>query len=180
MQLYGSFEEKGYRFEAYTPDRDEDPVAFEVRILAGGELKGSLLIQLTYVPVFGVDVDDSRHLEFVVDRMLKFLPEPDKFGEAEIRALSQLEEEVGGQRARAAQEARSRVSNPQLGDFEYTGELFVGRFAHLLGGPEAARAWMKVPLPELQNRTPEEALRLGFAPEVVKYLSELPARQSHE
>ena len=55
MLLYGEFQDRGYTFEAYIPNSDAEPVAFELRILVGAHSKYVLLVPLLYTPTFGVD-----------------------------------------------------------------------------------------------------------------------------
>ena len=98
MLLFGTFEERGYRFESYIPSLDTEPVAFELRIIVGEVTKYSLLVPMLYVPTFGVDAGDIQSLEATLDRILPLLPEIRDFGPNVILALSKLEEDVGGNR----------------------------------------------------------------------------------
>ena len=56
-----------------------------------------------------------------------------------------------------------RNASPKEGQFEYTADLFANKFADLLGGQEVMGRWMKTTVPQLGNRTPEDALRLGMS-----------------
>jgi len=173
MQLYGSFEERGYKFEAYIPTDDSEPVAFELRIFLGEELKHSLLISMGYTPVFGVDSGDVAKLEWTVDQILHLLPPPDQFGPQTITALESVEVEAGGKIAREEQCRRKDRPEKDIGRFEYTGDLFASTFVSLFDSRAALDQWMRTKLPQLGDRTPAEALRLGMAPEVLKCIGQL-------
>lgn len=178
MLLYGSFEEKGYTFEAYIPNSDMEPVAFELRILVGVEIKYALLVPLTYTPTFGVDAGDVQQLEAIFDQILGFIPEAHDFGTKEITALDKIEAHIGGQRLREHHQRWLNSPNRQTGQFEYTAGLFADRFADLLGGREAMDQWMKTTMPQFGGRTPEEALRLGMAQEVINHLLKTASQKS--
>jgi hypothetical protein len=170
MLLYGIFEEKGYKFEAHIPDSDTDPVAFELRIIVGADSKYGLLIPMTYVPTFGVDVGDIQCLESVLDQILQILPDSRSFGPDTVAALDRLETEIGGKEMREQHRSNLNSLRREHGQFEYTTKLFTAKFADLMGGHESMDRWMRTKMPQLGDRTPEEALRLGMAQEVVAYL----------
>ncbi|MBT2141313.1 hypothetical protein KK141_17335 [Dyella sp. LX-66] len=165
-------EQKGFTFEAYIPNADVEPVAFELRILERGVVKFKLLVPMTYVPTFGVDVGDIRYLESVLDRVVLVLPDAADIGTDHILALHKIENEIGGTRLRHQPIAREGPVNGKLGDFEYTAGLFVEKFAPLMGGAEVLDKWMREARPQLNGLTPEEALRLGMAQDVVEILLE--------
>jgi len=168
MNLYSHFEEKGYRIEAYIPTNDADIDAFEIRVLIAGELKKTLYLRLTYLPVFGVDVDDLHHLEAFAAAMMTALPESSAYDDVASAALDAIEKKFGGAVVRAKISNTSTPSGP--GQFEWTRDAFIATIANVFGSVEAAEKWMDIVAKELGDRTPEEALRLGMAPEVMKYL----------
>lgn len=170
MLLYGIFEDKGYKFEAYIPDSDEEPVAFELRIVIDNELKCALLIPMMYVPTFGVDMGDRQLLESVLDRVLALLPESIAFSDSELLALKKLEEDIGGKVERKKHQSWLDSPNRSVGQFEYTVGLFAENFAYLLGSREAMDRWLETKVPELGDHTPEQALHLGMSEAVIKYL----------
>jgi Protein of unknown function (DUF2384) len=178
MLLYGDFQDRGYTFEAHIPNSDAEPVAFELRVLVNAESKYVLLVPMLYTPTFGVDVGDTQKLEAILEQMLALLPEAHNFSNKEIEALDKLEAMIGGKELRERHQ-QPRNTSPTGGQFEYTDELFANRFADILGGPEAMSQWMKSTVPQLGDRTPEDALRLGMADEVVTYLMQLVDRQAH-
>lgn len=171
MQRYGAFEDKGYQFEALIPDQDDERVAFELRILAGGDLKFTLLVPMAHTPVFGVDVDDGRYLESALDRILAILPPAAQFDTTTIASLDAFEVEIGGRSVRDEHAQRTDHPPHNPGPFEYTGGLFVQRVAEVLGGREAADQWMETSRPELNGLTPMHAIRVGMVPEVLKLLA---------
>jgi hypothetical protein len=174
MLLYGSFEDKGYRFEAHIPDSDTEPVAFEFRILIGTESKYVLLIPMNYTPTFGVDVGDTQRLESVLDQVLKILPRADQFGAEHVLALDQLDAEIGGKEEQERHHQYTLSSATQIGQFEYTASLFAERFKDFVGGRDAMDRWMETPLNALGGRSPKEALRLGMTQSVIDNILQLP------
>lgn len=164
MQIYGTFSEKGYAFQAYTPTKDGEPVGFELRILIGDQVKHSLLIPMLYTPTFGVDVGDTQQLNSVVDQVLELLPLAEHFDAATTAALNVLEASIGGTAL------REDHANDSGGRFKYTEGLFAQSFASLLGGREAMDKWMETIQQDLGGRNPAEALHLGMVPEVLKLL----------
>jgi len=176
MLSYGSFEDKGYRFEARIPDSDMEPVAFELRIFVGTESKYLLLIPMTYAPTFGVDVDDMQKLESVLDQILELLPQASQFGADQVLALDQLNAKIGGKEEQERHHRFMLSSHKQTGPFEYTSSLFSERFKDFVGGRDAMDLWMKTPLEELGGRSPEEALRLGMTESVIEAVLQLPKR----
>ena len=170
MNQYSHFEEKGYRIEAHIPTNDDDIDAFEIRVLIAGELKKTLYLPINYLPVFGVDVGDIHKLEAFADAMMEVLPEAATYDDAASLALDTIEEKFGG----AA--IRQRLAKPStrvgVGQFEWTRDAFVSTIADVLGGRVAAENWMNSAKVELDNRTPEEALRLGMAQEVIALLAQ--------
>lgn len=175
MLLYGTFQENGYTFEAYIPNSDAEPIAFELRVLIGAESKYVLLVPMLYTPTFGVDAGDMQKLEAILEQILGSLPEAQDFSDKDVQALDKLEADIGGKEIRDQHQQRQNAA-PKGGQFEYTAELFADKFADLLGGPEAMGQWMKTTVPQLGDRTPEDALRLGMAQEVVTYLLQLASR----
>lgn len=175
MQLFGSFEEKGYRFEAYSPTSRSDPAEFEFRILVGSDLKHTLYIPMSYVPVFGVDVGDRHRLDMVADRVLAVLPEPNYFCEETISALNRASAKFGAYSV----SKRSSLSSVSA-DFDYTADLFAARFADVFGSRDAIDQWMKTKEPKLNDLTPEEALRVGLAKEVLQCINEVAAQRSEK
>lgn len=175
MILYGTFEERGYKFEAYIPDDDAEPVAFDLRIIVGPELKYAMLLPMTYVPTFGVDVGDIQSLESTLDRCLQILPDACEFGPYVVATLDRLEADIGGKSLRERHQASSASARQGHGQFEYTAELFASKFATLMGGRKSMDRWMQTKLPAFGERTPEEALRLGMTQDVVNYLLQLHA-----
>ena len=175
MLLYGRFQEKGYTFEAYIPNSDAEPVAFGLRVLVGAESKYVLLVPMLYTPTFGVDAGDLRKLEDILEQILGSLAEAHDFSDKDVQALDQLEADIGGKEIRDRHQQRQNTS-PKRGRFEYTAELFANKFGDLIGGQEAMGQWMKTTVPQLGDRTPEDALRLGMTHEVVTYLLQLASR----
>ncbi|RDS78938.1 hypothetical protein DWU98_20180 [Dyella monticola] len=178
MLLYGTFEERGYTFEAYIPTDDAEPVAFELRIIVGGELKHSLLVPMTYTPTFGVDAGDRQMIESILDRVLAVLPNSHEFGAKAVHALEELETEIGGKQARKQHQNWLDSPGRRCGQFEYTTDLFAAQFAELVGGREAMDKWMKTKTPQFGDRTPEEALHLGMTQAVINHLLELAQQSS--
>lgn len=170
MQRYGTLCERGYTFEAFTPTKNDDPIAFNLRILVGGQVKYSLLIPMLYPPAFGVDVGDASQLEAVVDQVLELLPPPGQFDAAVIAALDLLEASLGGTALRNDHASEKRSDSGRVGHLEYVEGLFAQSFACLLGGREAIDKWLGTKQQELGWRTPAEALHLGMVPEVLKLL----------
>jgi hypothetical protein len=175
MLLYGTFQERGYTFEAYIPNSDAEPVAFELRVLVGTESKYVLLLPMMYTPTFGVDAGDMQKLEAILEQILGFLPEARDFSDKDVHSLDKLGVDIGGNEIRDRHQ-QWRNASPTGGQIEYTTELFANKFAHLLGGREAMGQWMKTTVPQLGDRTPEDALRLGMAQDVVAYLLQLAGR----
>lgn len=176
MLLYGTFEDKGYRFEARIPDSDIEPVAFELRIFVDTQLKYLLLIPMMYTPTFGVDVGDIQKLEFVLDQILNLLPQASQFGADHVLALDQLNAEIGGKEEQERHRRFILSSGKKNGQFEYTSSLFSERFKDFAGGRDAMDLWMKTPLATLGGRSPEEALRLGMIESVMEAILQLPKR----
>jgi len=168
MYLYSHFEEKGYRFEAYVPDSDVDPVEFELRILVDGSPKASFSIPMTYRPVFGIDIDDLATLEMVADAIVKALPPAEGFDETTIRALLMIAGKHG------AREWRAAPPPPPPGDrassFDETHAAFLETITPLFASAEAAKLWLRTEREELGGLTPEQALRRGLGPEVFSLL----------
>lgn len=74
MKLCGSFEEKGYKIEAYIPTRDIEPQEFLVRAYKEEKLIKEIKIPMMHEPRFGVDVEDKRRLEDKTEELLEELP----------------------------------------------------------------------------------------------------------
>jgi len=125
---------------------------------------------MTYVPTFGVDIGDIRYLESVLDRVIQILPDATDIGPNHILLLHQVEDDIGGARLRKKHIAGKGPGNSKQGDFEYTADLFVERFAPLMGDAKAMHEWMREARPQLNGLTPEEALRLGMVQRVVDVL----------
>lgn len=165
MQFYSAFEERGYRIEAYIPDSDDEPVAFEIRILIDQDVRKDLLLPITHAPVFGVDVDDLALLEAFADQLMKLLPSPVAFDTGTEAVLEELERRYGGQVERVSAALRQARSNE--GDFAYTESLLAATFSRMLGID--ATVWLHQPAAELGNKTPLQALRSGEIREVLAY-----------
>lgn len=180
MLLYGTYEERGYRLEAYIPDTDLDAIAFELKILGVSVSPLSILIPMMYRPTFGVDIGDLRHLESVLDRVLAILPELSNFKDEHLIALRQLEDDDGGAALRNRHAMAHGRASADAAGFEYTTNLFIAKFAPLLGDDNVMRKWMKRRLPEIDGHTPEEALRLGMTQEVVRHLLEFAKRAADD
>ena len=178
MILYGTFEEKGYSFEAYIPNSDDEPIAFNLRILCEGDLKYALLIPLLHTPTFGVDVSDMQHLEATLEKVLILLPDAQHFSATDVQALETFEEEIGGKWSREKIKQRQNSAVEIQGQFEYTAELFANKFSELLGGRRNMALWMSTNAPQLGDRTPEEALRLGMFQNVMRYLVQVAEQSS--
>lgn len=73
MELYGSFEERGYKVEAYMPSSPKEPLEWLVKAYKKGKLVKEIRIPMFYEPIFGVDVDDAKTLEEKTDELLKLL-----------------------------------------------------------------------------------------------------------
>lgn len=171
MHLYGTFDEKGYRFEARIPSEQGEPHAFELRILVDGQPRHTLLIPAMHPMTFGIDIEDASHLNSVVDRVLELLPPPPEFGAKAIAALDLLEAAIGGKamRERCARKP-DEVSDQTDGGIAYVGNLIARSLVVLFGGRAALDQWMKAERPEFGNRTPGEALHLGMVKEVLGLL----------
>jgi hypothetical protein len=87
MTLFGEFEEKGYRFRAFVPEKASDGIAFRVDILHGKKRLHRIRVPMLYEPRFGPDAGDVRTLEAVTDAVVKLLPAPAKFGKATIAGI---------------------------------------------------------------------------------------------
>ena len=87
MRLFGDFEEKGYRFRAFIPEAESDGIAFKVEISHADKALHEFRVPMLYEPRFGPDAGDVRALEAVTDAVLKFLPEPAKFGAEMIHRI---------------------------------------------------------------------------------------------
>jgi len=170
MQLYGTFSENGYSFQAYIPTKDGEPIGFDLRILIGNQIKHSLLVPMLYAPAFGVDVGDASHLEAVVGQVLELLPPEGQFDAAAVAALDVLEASLGGTALRKDHLGEKRLDSGSVGQLGYVEGLFAHSFASLLGGREAIDKWLGTKRHELGGRTPTEALHLGMVPEVLKLL----------
>jgi hypothetical protein len=170
MQLYGTFTEKGYAFQAHIPSKDGEPIGFDLRLLIDDQVKYSLLIPMLYVPSFGVDVCDGSKLEAALDKVLELLPPAEQFDATVIAALDVLEASLGGTALRKSHAIEDRVSSVGVGRFGYVEGLFAQSFASWLGGREAMDKWLGTRQQELGDRTPAEALHLGMVPDVLKLL----------
>lgn len=172
MHLYGTFDEKGYRFESRIPSERGEPHAFELRILVDGQPRHTLLIPAAHPMTFGIDVEDANHLNSVVDRLLELLPPPSEFSAKAIAALDLLEAAIGGKAMRERYARKpDEVSDRADGEFARVGNLLARSLVALFGGRAALDAWMKAERPELGNRTPGEALHLGMVKEVLGLLA---------
>ncbi|VVB82841.1 Uncharacterised protein [uncultured archaeon] len=75
MELYGSFEEKGYKIESYFPTNlEEEKLEWIVKIYRDNKLERELSIPMDVNPLFGVDIFDLKTLDERVDELLKLLP----------------------------------------------------------------------------------------------------------
>ncbi|MBI4020395.1 MAG: hypothetical protein HY367_03615 [Candidatus Aenigmarchaeota archaeon] len=74
MELYGSFEEKGYRVDAFL-DGGSGASSFLVRFYnsATNELIKEARVEMYHDPVFGVDIEDHEKLEDETNRLLSEL-----------------------------------------------------------------------------------------------------------
>ena len=166
MKLYGGFEKNGYAIQVHMPTSDPELPAFEVRILIHGEVRKTLLVPLLYLPTLCVDTGDHQRLESILDKMMELLPATNRFNEQTICPLDELEAKIGGARLRAKR-ARQELGTGEPEPFEHTGEFFADAIGDLLDSRDTTRRWMHTKLAKLDNRTPEEALHLGMAPEVL-------------
>ena len=88
MQLYGEFDEKGYRFRASIPQKADEGQAFLVELLHADALLHAFRVPMEWEPRFGVDHADARRLEAITAAIIKFLPEPAQFGPAVIERIN--------------------------------------------------------------------------------------------
>ena len=73
LSLYGSFEERGYKVEAYIPNSSEVAREFVVRAYSGEKLVEEMKVPMVHEPVFGVDVEDKETLEHEVEKLIQKL-----------------------------------------------------------------------------------------------------------
>lgn len=173
MYQYGAFEEKGYRFESYVPDKDTDPVEFELRILINTAIVASFSIPMIYRPVFGMDIGDANTLERVADNILEVLPEPGAFNEDTKALLLEIVRRHHGSewRERTIDTAGTRSST-----FASTGADFRATIEPIFPNRAAAEAWLETARPELNGLSPEQALRRGMIREVIALVQERAKR----
>ncbi len=74
MNLYGRFEENGYRIEAFIPDNADEPLEWTIKAYKENGLVKEIKVPMIHEPIFGVDVDDLRTLEDETDELMKSLP----------------------------------------------------------------------------------------------------------
>lgn len=74
MELYGSFEERGYKIEAYMPSSDAEPQQFTLKVYKDGNLSKEATLEMLFPPIFGVDVEDVQRLEEKTEEFIKLLP----------------------------------------------------------------------------------------------------------
>jgi hypothetical protein len=87
MRLFGDFEENGYRFRAFIPEAASEGIAFKVEISHADKPLHDFRVPMLHEPRFGPDAGDVRTLEAVTDAILKFLPDPSRFGHAVARRI---------------------------------------------------------------------------------------------
>jgi|TARA_Y100000310_G_C20642776_1_gene794905 hypothetical protein len=73
MELYGSFEEKGYKIEAYLPSNKEDSCEWVIRAYKDKEIVKEVNVPLFHPPIFGPDVEDVATLEDKTEELLNSL-----------------------------------------------------------------------------------------------------------
>lgn len=73
LSLYDSFEEGGYRIEAYIPNSNKVALEFVVRAYSGEKLIEELKVPMLHEPLFGVDVVDHERLEEEVETLMQKL-----------------------------------------------------------------------------------------------------------
>lgn len=94
--LFGTFEEKGYCFEALMPASDEERCEFRLQVKANGGLLLDIPVAMLYRPIFGPDVGDVAALEDLTDRVVTALPPCEALDE---RRLAELKTEFETQTA---------------------------------------------------------------------------------
>ena len=93
------------------PNSDDDSIGFEIRISVAGAVKKNLLLAMTYVPMFGVDLGDRSSLEDFADRIMAVVPGDGACDEQISTNLDALESEFGGSRLRAEMQ-QSNIRGP--------------------------------------------------------------------
>ena len=74
MELYGSFEKKGYKIEAYWPTHSKESMEWIVKAYKSDKLVKEIHIPMLYKSTFGVDISDVATLEEKIDEMFNELP----------------------------------------------------------------------------------------------------------
>ncbi len=96
---YGAFIEKGFAFTAKLPASHGEQRAFLLEMRDSSEaLQLSLLVPMTYAPMFGVDVDDGHFLEAVIDAVLTALPDGGIAAPSDIDRASTAAQTLGASR----------------------------------------------------------------------------------
>ena len=75
MDLYASFDEKGYKVEAFIPSGSNEQMQFLVKVYDGSKVIKELKIPMDHEPIFGVDVDDNQRLEDETEKLMQSLPD---------------------------------------------------------------------------------------------------------
>lgn len=171
MYLYSDFEERGYRVEAYAPNSDADPVAFELRILVEGALRASLAVPMTYRPVFGIDSGDLAVLEMVADALMKALPPPEVFSEETPAQLFDIARRHGGGEWKTPT-GRAPVYD-MASSFSSTRADFLATILHFFRSAGEAEQWLDNPRRELNGLSPQQALQRGMGYEVMALINSL-------
>jgi len=73
--IYGSFEEKGRKFEVWMPSSGSEPQEFTVNIYKDEAIIEELHVPMDYEPRFGVDTSDVARLEERVGKYIDALKE---------------------------------------------------------------------------------------------------------
>ncbi len=76
LELYSTFEERGYKIEVYIPHHINDKIhlGFIIKAYKEDKLVEEMKVPMDYVPVFGVDVADVVNLEEKVAGLMEKLP----------------------------------------------------------------------------------------------------------
>ena len=72
--LFGTFEEKGYFFEAWMPASDAESCEFRLQVKANGGLLLDIPVPMAYRPIFGPDLGDVAELQAITERLVAALP----------------------------------------------------------------------------------------------------------
>ena len=74
MKFMSEFEERGYKIQAFMPNKGSEPLEWVVKVFKEGVLVKEITIPMRIVPRFGPDTIDVQILEKETEKLLKSLP----------------------------------------------------------------------------------------------------------